>query len=47
MVWGAQYNFSRDAVLLALASEPYDPDDYIRDYDTFLAFLARTTRTKG
>jgi len=36
LVWGIQYRFSRDAVLLVLASEPYDPDDYIRDYDDFL-----------
>ena len=26
-----------DAVLLVLASAPYDPADYIRDYPTFLA----------
>ena len=25
------------AVLLVLASQPYDPDDYIREYDAFLA----------
>lgn len=37
MVWGAQFGFSPDAVLLVLASLPYDPDDYIRDYDEFLA----------
>jgi dTDP-4-dehydrorhamnose 3,5-epimerase-like enzyme len=36
LVWGIQYRFSSDAVLLVLASEPYDPDDYIRDYDEFL-----------
>ena len=36
LVWGIQYRFSRDAVLLVLASEPYDADDYIRDYDQFL-----------
>ena len=28
------------AVLMVLASEPYDPDDYIRDYDQFLTFAA-------
>ena len=28
------------AVLMVLASEPYDPDDYIRDYDHFLTFAA-------
>ena len=37
MVWGVQYGYSEDAVLLVLASEEYDPDDYIRDYDAFLA----------
>jgi hypothetical protein len=35
MVWGIQYKFSSDAMLLVLASEKYDPDDYIRDYDEF------------
>lgn len=37
MVWGVQYKYSPDAVLLVLASHWYDPDDYIRDYDEFLA----------
>lgn len=40
MLWGTQYRYSADAVLLVLASLPYDPDDYIRDYETFLAELA-------
>jgi UDP-2-acetamido-3-amino-2,3-dideoxy-glucuronate N-acetyltransferase len=37
MVWATQYKFSRDAVLLVLASEYYDPSEYIRDYGVFLA----------
>ncbi len=37
MVWGIQYMHTKNAVLLVLASDPYDPDDYIRDYDEFLA----------
>ncbi|SNR87729.1 Serine acetyltransferase [Geodermatophilus saharensis] len=37
MTWGTQYRYSADAVLLVLASDPYDPDDYIRDHDEFLA----------
>jgi acetyltransferase-like isoleucine patch superfamily enzyme/dTDP-4-dehydrorhamnose 3,5-epimerase-like enzyme len=37
MIWGTQYQYSADAVLLVLASHAYDPDDYIRDYDEFLA----------
>lgn len=43
MTWGTQYRYSRDAVLLVFASEPYDADEYIRDYATFLA-EARTAR---
>lgn len=36
LTWGTQYHYSEDAVLLVFASEEYDPDDYIRDYDEFL-----------
>jgi acetyltransferase-like isoleucine patch superfamily enzyme/dTDP-4-dehydrorhamnose 3,5-epimerase-like enzyme len=42
MVWATQYRYSRDAVLLVLASDTYDPDDYIRDYDQFLTELRST-----
>jgi acetyltransferase-like isoleucine patch superfamily enzyme/dTDP-4-dehydrorhamnose 3,5-epimerase-like enzyme len=44
MIWGTQYRYSADAVLLVLASDPYDPDDYIRDHDTFLAEVAQQER---
>ena len=36
LIWREMYNFSPDCVLLVLASEHYDEDDYIRDYDEFL-----------
>lgn len=36
MVWGIQYKYSTDAVLMVLASEPYDAEDYIRDYGEFV-----------
>ncbi len=39
MVWGTQYRYSADAVLLVLASLPYDPSDYIRDYAEFKSLL--------
>lgn len=39
MVWGTQYDYSEDAVLLVLGSAPYDTDDYIRDYDEFTALV--------
>ncbi|MFC1467970.1 FdtA/QdtA family cupin domain-containing protein [Verrucomicrobiota bacterium] len=37
-VWGIQYKYSPGAVLLVLASHEYEPSDYIRDYDEFLAW---------
>lgn len=36
MVWATEYKYSRDAALLVLASDYYDADDYIRDYNEFL-----------
>jgi hypothetical protein len=41
MVWATQYNYSPDAVLLVLASDVYDPEDYIRDYDQYLSAVER------
>lgn len=35
MVWGTMHNFSPDCVLLVLASEFYDKDDYIRSFEEF------------
>jgi acetyltransferase-like isoleucine patch superfamily enzyme/dTDP-4-dehydrorhamnose 3,5-epimerase-like enzyme len=40
MTWGIQYRYSPGSTLLVFASHPYDPDDYIRDYDEFLAEVA-------
>ncbi|HJU99392.1 MAG TPA: WxcM-like domain-containing protein [Burkholderiaceae bacterium] len=37
MTWGIQYKYSSDAVLLVFASHYYAADDYIRDYDVFVA----------
>jgi dTDP-4-dehydrorhamnose 3,5-epimerase-like enzyme len=39
MVWTDLHNFSADAVVLCLASLPYDEADYIRDRKAFLAEL--------
>lgn len=39
MVWKDMYDFSEDSVLLCLASEHYQPDEYIRDYDTFVKII--------
>ena len=39
MVWGIQYKYSPDAVLLVLASDVYDSNDYIRSYDEFIRLV--------
>lgn len=36
MIWREMDNFSSGSVCLALASEPYDADDYYRDYNEYL-----------
>src|SRR5690348_4478293 len=37
-IWGEQRYLGGDARLLVLASEPYDRDEYISDYEEFLEF---------
>ncbi|MFJ7825274.1 sugar 3,4-ketoisomerase [Psychrobacillus sp. NPDC096623] len=39
LVWREMYDFSPDCVLMVLANENYDENDYIRDYKTFLSLL--------
>ena len=36
LIWREMKDFSKDCVLVVLASEHYDESDYIRDYDKFL-----------
>ena len=36
MVWGIQYKYTPEAILMVLVSDVYDADDYIRDYDLFI-----------
>lgn len=37
-IWRDLDDFSSGAVCLVLASEVYQPEDYIRDYDEFIEF---------
>jgi UDP-2-acetamido-3-amino-2,3-dideoxy-glucuronate N-acetyltransferase len=39
MIWGTQWKYTREAVLLVLASHAYEAEDYIRDYEEFLQAL--------
>lgn len=45
LVWAVQYKHASDAVLLVLASDHYDPADYIRDYSEFVHAIRGEGRT--
>ena len=38
-MWREMYDFSNDAVLMVLASDYYNEEDYIRNYDEFLSLV--------
>lgn len=43
MVWREMFNFSKDCVLVVLASELYDEKDYIRNYEDFISSIKKVT----
>lgn len=47
MVWKDMYDFSEDSVLLVLASEHYDAEEYIRDYGKYLRAMDDWKKLKG
>ena len=42
-IWAHEQGFSSGSVCLVLASEKYDAEDYIRDYEEFLKFKSNDT----
>lgn len=40
LIWKDMYDFSTDSILLCLASEHYDPEEYIRDYGAFTEYVS-------
>ncbi len=38
-LWRVHYKYTPDAMVLVLASDTYQANDYIRDYDEFLAYV--------
>ncbi len=42
MVWKDMYDFSADSVLLCLASQHYNPEEYIRNYDIFVEEIRKS-----
>ena len=45
LIWGIQYKYTSDAVLLAFTSEYYDALDYIRDYRQFIELVNKNNNT--
>lgn len=43
-MWREMFDFSPDAVLMVLASEVYNEEDYIRDYNEFLKLVKGDTK---
>lgn len=41
MVWAQEHLHSPDSVLVVLASRPYEPEDYIRDYSEFKGMVKK------
>ena len=39
LTWKSMYDFSKDAVLLVIASTVYDKNEYINDYDEFIKYI--------
>lgn len=39
LIWREMHDFTKDCVLLVLASEHYDEADYVRDYQKFLELV--------
>jgi hypothetical protein len=38
-IWASEMNFSSGSICLVLASHPYDPKDYIRNYEEYLRIV--------
>ena len=44
-IWREMFDFSPDAVLMVLASDFYNEEDYIRNYEDFLEFVKKNSRS--
>jgi dTDP-4-dehydrorhamnose 3,5-epimerase-like enzyme len=40
-VWHEMQNFKKDTILLVLASQKHEPEDYVRSYEDFLRSYAK------
>lgn len=37
MIWHEMHDITKDTIMMVMASEKYDPEDYVRDYSVFLS----------
>lgn len=44
-IWREMFDFSPNAVLMVLASDFYNEEDYIRNYEDFLEFVKKNSRS--
>ena len=44
MIWKDMYNFSKDSVLLVLASTHYDGNEYIRDFEQYKKIMEKENK---
>ncbi len=47
LLWKDMYDFSPDSVLLVLASEHYNENEYIRDYDEYLNYVRESGKEQA
>lgn len=45
-IWHEMKGFKKNTILLVLASKVYDPKDYIRNYEEFLAYMKKHEKNK-
>jgi dTDP-4-dehydrorhamnose 3,5-epimerase-like enzyme len=46
MLWKEMYDFSKGSILIVLASEHYDPTEYIRDWDDYVERIKNEDTSK-
>ena len=45
LIWREMYDFSQNCVLLVLADQLYNEDDYVREYNDFLKLVKEKNST--
>ena len=46
-IWRNMKNFSRNVVIMVVASDYYDENDYIRNYDGFIEHINEANNSRG